>query len=198
MPLRRFVFLLAPLALAAAGCSSISGAPAEDAGHTDAGAPSDAQAEAAVPQDAATEATGTTDSTPACNTLTNAAPSVTIDQVAMDPPAPEGGTIADGTYWMTSVAIYTGADGPTGATGAAQTTIAITGATIQVVSAGEPATRTVTLATSGASYTSTDTCPDTTIVQGGYTATASTLVIELPGGTDDAGARTVVETFTKQ
>ena len=55
-----------------------------------------------------------------------------------------------------------------------------------------------TLATSGTSFTSTDTCPDTTVIQGSYTATATTLVIQLPGGTDDAGARTVVETFTMQ
>ena len=70
--------------------------------------------------------------------------------------------------------------------------------TLQVVSAGQPPTRTVSLATSGASFTATDTCRDSRVIEGRYSATASTLVIVLNGGTDDAGGRTVVETFEKQ
>jgi hypothetical protein len=162
-------------------CSSSSSPASEDAGH-----------DASVDDD-----TGT-DGAAACNTLTNSAPMLTIDTVAQNPPTPQGGTIASGTYTMTAVAIYTGPSGPSGQNGMTQTTIQITGDTIQVVSDADPATRTVKLATSGTSFTSTDTCPDTTVSQGFYTATTSSLVIQLPGGTDDAGARTLVETFTLQ
>ena len=43
-----------------------------------------------------------------------------------------------------------------------------------------------------------DTCPDTDTRPGTYTATPTTFTVQLDGGTDDAGARTLVETFTKQ
>ena len=56
----------------------------------------------------------------------------------------------------------------------------------------------MTLTTADASFTSVDTCPDSQMSQGAYTATTTTLTIFLPGGTDDAGPRTVVETLTKQ
>jgi hypothetical protein len=169
-------------------CSSSSSSASEDAGHPDAPVTSDGGAR---------PDTGT-DAEVACNTLANSASVVPVDQIAQDPPTPQGGTIASGTYTMTAVAIYTGAGGPTGQTGTSQTTIQITGDTIQVVSASDPATRTVTIAPSGTSFTATDTCPDTTASQGSYTATASSFVIQLPAGTDDAGARTLVETFALQ
>jgi hypothetical protein len=106
--------------------------------------------------------------------------------------------MADGTYRMTDATIYTGLQGPTGATSMAQTTIQITGSTIQVVTNGSPETRTETLLESGTQFTATDSCPDTSVLQGAYTATATSLVVLLPAGTDDAGARTLAETFTKQ
>jgi hypothetical protein len=150
----------------------------------------------AAPADAAAETGG--EAASACNALADVAPVVTVTQVASDPPVPLGGTIADGMYAMTDVTIYTGPHGRAGSTGNAQTTIQVTGSTIQVASSGTPSTRTVALATSGTAFTSTDTCPDTQVMQGTYTATATTLLIFLPGGTDDAGARTVAETFTRQ
>ncbi len=134
----------------------------------------------------------------ACNTLLNSAPSITVEQVASDPPAPLGGTPADGTYVLSAAVIYTGSAGPAGPSGTSQTTLQITGSTIQVVSTGDPPTRTVTFSTSGTSLDSVDTCPDTDTRPGSYTATPTTLIVELDGGTDDAGARTLVETFTKQ
>ncbi len=174
-----------------AACSSTSGSSLEDggAGGRDALSASDS------PVDAPAEATA--DAAAFCNTVVNSAPVVTVMQVAADPPALNGGSIADGTYEMTAVAIYTGADGPTGASGTAQTTVVVSGATLQVVSAGEPPTRTVTLATNGTAFTATDTCPDSTVSNGTFSANATSFSIVLPGGTDDAGARTVVETFTK-
>jgi hypothetical protein len=101
-------------------------------------------------------------------------------------------------YFMTDLSIYTGPNGPTGPSGSTKTTIQVSAGTIQVASTGTPATRTVTLATSGTSFTATDTCPDSQVSHGSYSATATTLLIFLDGGTEDAGTRTVVETFTKQ
>jgi hypothetical protein len=123
---------------------------------------------------------------------------VSVEQVASDPPAAQGGTIEDGTYWMTAATVYTGPGGPTGETGTMQTTILVSGGTIQVVTTRGPATRTVSITTSGTYFTVTDSCPDTAVVQGSFTASGSTLTIELPAGTDDAGARTLVETFAKR
>lgn len=82
--------------------------------------------------------------------------------------------------------------------GTAQTTIEISGSIVQVVSGGTPPTRTTTLATTGTTFTSTDTCPDAVVSNGSFTATATTFAIFLDDGADDAGARTVVETFTKE
>jgi hypothetical protein len=188
--------------LGAAGCSSNPSDTSGDAGHADSALASEAStghdtgvdspAETAM-EDAEMEAAVV------CTTLANSAAAVPVQTIAADPPTPEGGTIVDGTYVMTETAIYTGPDGPSGTNGTSQTTIQVTGTTIQIVSAGDPPTRTITLATSGTSFTSTDTCPDTSaVIQGSYTATATTFVVQFPGGTDDAGARTVVESFEKQ
>lgn len=114
------------------------------------------------------------------------------------PPAPQGGPIADGTYWQTSLQIYTGPNGPAGKSGTSQSTALIQGETVQIVSAGQPTRRTVTLMAADGGFTSVDTCPDSQTSVGGYTATPTTLTIFLDGGTDDAGPRTVVETLTKQ
>lgn len=77
-------------------------------------------------------------------------------------------------------------------------TAQIQGETVQIVSDGQPARRTVTLMASDAGFTSVDTCPAPQGSEGQYTATPTTLTIFLAGGTDDAGPRTVVETLTKQ
>lgn len=188
--------------LVAGGCSSSSG----NGAGTDAGG--EASAEAASGQEASTGDAGSgeaqaAEAAAACNTLANGASSISVQQVAQNPPSAGGGPIVDGTYFLTDATIYTGPGGPTGPGGTTQTTIQITGSTVQVVVAdGQPPSRTTTLATSGVSFTSTDTCPDTAVQSGSYTATttstSTTFVVILDGGTDDAGARTLVETFTKQ
>jgi hypothetical protein len=182
--------LFSTLLLIIPGCSSSSPDPSSE---TDAG--NDAASDAHSLPDTNEAAV---DAPTVCNSLPNTASSVSIEQLASEPPAPQGGTIVDGTYALTAAVIYTGSGGPTGPSGTTQTTLQISGATIQVVSDGEPATRTVTFTTSGTSIQSVDTCPDTDTRPGTYTATPTTLVVELDGGTDDAGARTLVETFTKQ
>jgi hypothetical protein len=175
-----------------AACGS-SSAPATA---TDASSAGDGAGEPSA-DDAAADS-GESDAGPPCNTIANAAPVVSVTQVAADPPGPQGGTIVDGTYWGTSVTIYTGPNGPTGATGTSQMTALVQGSTVQLVTSGQPARRTIALTTADAGFTSVDTCPASQTSQGGYTATPTTLTFFLPGGTDDAGARTVVDTLTKQ
>ena len=192
MNLRPLVFL--SLLLLAPACSSRSPG---DGAHADAGP--DGASDARSPEEAGDAAgDAAIDAPTACNTLANSAAPIPVVEVAADPPAPEGGTVVDGTYALTGAVIYTGSAGPTGTSGTTQTTLEITGSTIQVVSTGDPTTRTVTFTTSGTSLASVDTCPDTDSHPGTYTATPTTFVVELDGGTDDAGARTLVETFTKQ
>jgi hypothetical protein len=180
-------------------CSSAPdvSAPA-DAAASDASSPTDAASRIDA-SDASPPAADAPDDAPlTCNALVNSAPTITVEQVASDPPSPQGGTVADGTYAMTAAVIYTGAAGPSGPSGTAQTTLQISGSTIQVANAGQPATRTVTFTISGTGIDSVDTCPDTDERPATYTATPTSLVVELAAGTDDAGARTLVETFTKQ
>jgi hypothetical protein len=193
------------LTLFLAGCGS-SSSPATASGpdaSSDASAAMEGSApDTSTPEDGATVDATTSDSAsdggPPCNAIANTAPVVPITQIAAAPPTPQGGAIADGTYWETSLDIYTGTAGPAGMTGTSQTTALIQGTTVQLVSDGQPTRRTVVLTTADAGFTSVDTCPDSQMSQGGYTATSTTLTIFLPGGTDDAGARTVVETLTKQ
>jgi len=194
-------FFALSAALLAAACSSSS---SNDGG--DSGAPADASADASG--DASTDASSTdagadgapADGAQACNALANIAPMVAISYVASAPPAAQGGTIADGTYTMTAATIYTGVGGPSGPAGDGQVTIQITGSTIQVVTSGAaPNHLTTTLMTSNTSFTRTDTCPDTMMQSGSYTATPTTFTVILPAGTfPDGGAKTLVEVFTKQ
>jgi hypothetical protein len=184
-----------------AGCTSgpVPTTPAEaDASSSDSGIPTEASAsDGVMPEESASDAAGDDSGAP-CNTIANDAPVVNVTQVAADPPVPQGGTVMDGTYWQTSLAIYTGPSGPTGTSGTSQMTAEIQGEIVQIVSADQPARRTVTLMTSDAGFTSIDTCPTPQSAEGYFTATPTTLMIFLAGGTDDAGARTVVETLTKQ
>ncbi len=195
--MRPHPFLFALLA----GCSNSSSTPSAKDASADSSLAADSASveDGAILEDAAmTDGSTSDDAGPPCNSVANDAPVVDIVQIAADPPAPQGGTIVDGTYWQTAVSIYTGPRGPAGGTGTSQMTALIQGETVQLVNTGQPERRTVTLTTSDASFTSLDTCPDSQTEQGGYTATTTALTIFLPGGTDDAGPRTVVETLTKQ
>jgi hypothetical protein len=180
----RWLLLSSLVALTPAACSS-SSVEASDAGRSDAPPGIDAAPESSAP-----------DAGSICNDLANDAPTITVEEVASDPPAQQGGTIGDGTYFLTAAVIYTGSDGPSGATGTAQTTLEISGSTVQQANSGSSTT--YTLATSGSNLTATQMCPTADVRQATYTATAATLVVEVPAGTDEAGAKTLVETFAKQ
>jgi hypothetical protein len=196
--MRSTFLLILGAVFVAAGCSSSSGDDTSADSGSDAAdsAPLDSAAADSSPADSSTR--DASDGGGACNAVANIAQTIMIQQVASDPPAARGGTFVDGTYAMTDVTIYTGAQGPTGASGTAQTTLEVSGTTFQVVTSGDPATRTVSAVISGSSITATDTCPDSTVFNETFTATATSFVVYLDGGTDDAGARTVAETFTKQ
>jgi hypothetical protein len=155
-----------------AGCSSSSASmtPPEPDGSSDASIPTDASpdrsipteastVDAAMPGDAVSDDAGADAGAP-CNAIANEAPVVDVIQIAAAPPAPQGGIIVDGTYWQTALAIYTGPSGPAGRSGTSQMTAQIRDQTVQIVSAGQPERRTVTLMTSDAGFTSVDTCPD--------------------------------------
>ena len=69
-----------------------------------------------------------------CNSLANMGPVVQEMYVASDPVTGDGGTIVDGTYVLTAVALYTGPDGGSGSSGATlQDTLAINGTTYERV-----------------------------------------------------------------
>jgi hypothetical protein len=114
-----------------------------------------------------------------------------------------GGTIASGTYFLTSDQVF-GADGGTGNTGnTVQETVVISGNTAQVVmnSNGRCQRQTFTLSTTSNNLTATGTCGSTPSSDGGvasvmgrYEVTMTTFSVALPNG----GAGTEILTFTKQ
>ncbi len=53
-----------------------------------------------------------------CNQLQNCAPKVLVQDVAMSPPSPSGGTLVEGTYVLTDFTVYTETGGMMGMTGA--------------------------------------------------------------------------------
>ena len=141
----------------------------------------------------------TADAAGPCNALTNAAPVVTLSEIAGEPPRAQGGTIADGSYVMQPAAYYTGQGGASGpGPTTSQVTIEVSGDTVQVVSSsgGTTSHLTVTIGTEGPSLTYADVCPEAATLHGSYTATATTLTVMLPVGSD-GGTTTLVEDFVK-
>jgi hypothetical protein len=199
--------LVACAALVAAACSSSSSnsaggdgggsdAASNDSGMTDTGTSSDAPlAQDTSPVDAS-------DGAAACNAITDVGQMLTVMYVASAPPTPLGGAVVDGTYALTDATIYTGVGGPTGVVTTTRSTVQITGVTTQIVTddASGEHRATAMLVTSGTTLTATDTCPDSVVHQGSFTATATTIVAILPAGTlpDGGGPKTLVETYVKQ
>jgi len=142
-------------------------------------------------------ADGASDATTACNTLVDTAPTVTTEDVASPPPVLTGGTIADGTYFLTALTVYTGDGGAAGASNGNSTTIEVDGTTIQLAMVGN-STATEMVTTSGSSFTDMRTCPAPATREGTYSATATTLTVQFQNGTADGGVNTIQETFTLQ
>jgi hypothetical protein len=137
------------------------------------------------------------DGTVVCNTFANAAPAITSQAVAEAAPALTGGTIANGTYFLTALTEYRGDAGMAATGGLQNTTIEVSGTTIQVNSSGTTSTETVV--TSGTNlFTDTRTCPGPATRDGTYTATPTMLIVQFDDGTADGGTSIVQETFTLQ
>jgi hypothetical protein len=146
-----------------------------------------------------------------CNTVTNSAPAIlsTVSDAAA-PPAATGGTIASGTYFLTSATAF----GPTaagcgGISVRGTTIVAATNTTsgaldgIITYTLG-PLAQTMTVhanyTTSGTSLSLVATCPTndggTEVTQ--YSATTTTITVYQPAPPPVATCGTVLEVFTKQ
>jgi hypothetical protein len=134
----------------------------------------------------------------ACNTLTNDGQALVETQSASAPPAPTGGTIADGHYVLTGYTLYTGAGGTTGPlthTLRCTVTISNSGTTLVVVMSGDgnPDEHTVwTQKTNGTALTHAQSCPNTgQIDPATYTATPSELTWYFASGSSQTEAWTL-------
>ncbi len=120
-----------------------------------------------------------------CNSVVNSAPVVGEFQATANPPVPLGGTIVDGTYYLSESISYTGPNGASGPTGMTiQDTLVITNAasgiaTVEEVTSSNaaPDERTsFTFTPVGTMATAAVTCPTPDSLSFGYTATATTFM----------------------
>ncbi len=136
-----------------------------------------------------------------CNDLSNTAPVVEEEQQPTDPPQPDGGTLVDGTYFLTAVTVYTGDGGASGPDGrmTQQTSTSASGTGQSVTTEGGCTSHSSSALTfDGNMIALTGTCPACTpppcgSVALGYTATPSTFILF-------AGSppRVTVQTYTLQ
>ncbi len=136
-----------------------------------------------------------------CNNLGNSAPSVAQQYAAGQAPAPSGGTIPDGTYFVTASSVYIGDAGLTGPTGAMlKQTELVTGGAFKLVSFEGPVIGAVTqngtyTVNADASVVATTTCPAPDQRQLGFDSDGGTLTIYTGGA--DAGP-SISLTLTRQ
>lgn len=100
-----------------------------DASNLD-GSSSDAQqdgARDATPRDARSDADAG-----ACTTLVNNAPAITPTVVAGNPPPALGGVLVDGTYFLTAATFYVASPSDAGASSMMQSTLKLTGGTLEL------------------------------------------------------------------
>jgi hypothetical protein len=154
----------------------------------------DAATEASVEDDASSkpdtgnpspDGGGKRDAVPeVCTTLTNGGQEITANGIAEAPPTLKGGTIADGTYFLTAIDAYTGPGGQTGRAGLKlQSTLRITGATLErMAKTGESELGTKeSIATSGTSLELTVLCSPAQRVDDGkynYEATPTSIAMQ--------------------
>ncbi len=112
-----------------------------------------------------------------CNTVVNSSPfTVDITQTTVTPPTPQGGSIANGTYYLETINDYGSISG-TLAFGA-RVTVALQGTDFEfVLDLSNVTSRgSETLTTNGTNYNASESCPTvTTVGSGTYTATPSEL-----------------------
>lgn len=132
----------------------------------------------------------------ACNNLSLAgAPVVHVGYVQSGAPAFAGGAIADGTYFITSGAFYSGAGGMTGAYGDFQGVYRFAGTTLDLLVSSPKglASETATIAASGNTLRLTPTCGATGASQELYSVSGSNLSLGMITGSLGADL-----TLTKQ
>jgi hypothetical protein len=192
-------WLAAALVLFLVACGDDAGGPDGGVGAGDASADADPAAPDADPTrpDAGPLQP---DASAVCNQLDNPAAAVERTFVAQAPPAPQGGTILDGTYHRTGHLIYTGSGGQTGGSGQSfRETAVIGGGTydhvLEAVGASVELRQTHDLATSGTEITLTRTCGTLTIPLTGYTVTDGGQTLILYG---DEQAGPFALTLTRQ
>ncbi len=110
-----------------------------------------------------------------CNGLANDAPAVDSTAKSGTAPTPQGGTVVDGTYFLTTLNEY-GSGGPTAL--GRRSTMVIQGSDMQHVTdeqgiATDRGSNTFT--TSATTFTTNATCPTDATATSSYTATATTL-----------------------
>ena len=185
--MKRLAFFVCAVSFAA--CSSTtttsttpSSAPSSDAGE-----------DAVAPDDAGSTVDAAPEASDECQPPDNTAPAIDVTSVAEDPPAMTGGTIADGTYYLTSFVVYTGPDGGTVPAGSSlKATLVIAAGRAQFVdNASGPSAW--TLLASGTNLTIRHTCPKKYDRQVQYTATPTTFAYAF-----EENGYPLVETFTKQ
>jgi hypothetical protein len=145
-----------------------------------------------------TAGTGAGGTTAPCNTLQNLAPGVSQIQVNTRP-SPAGGTLVDGTYYLTSQQLYTGTGGNTGPSGTTtKMVLAVSNAaagmatvtSVLSVNGSADYRQTWMVTTSGSKWALQVTCPQSERGTWDYTATGTSLVIfETSGG---------INTYTRQ
>lgn len=171
---RALSILVVASLVAASACSSgtISGGPLGDGG-VDGPTP--------APEGGASEG-GAADSAPAedagsnCTNQENSAPAITSNANPNPLPTPQGGTVVDGTYYLTSETAY----GSTTNGGTKhQETLVISKGTMAIVKIGltNPIDRaTWTFTTSGTNLTRTRTCPSAKTETLGYDAAPASFI----------------------
>lgn len=175
--------LLVVTALLSFGAVSCGGSPSVP---PDGGAVSDGGAQSCDPQPDGGQ----------CNALSlGAAPTVVVTRVAAAVPTFTGGTIANGLYYLTSLAIHTGPGGATGpTTGTQKSALQISGGSslqlVQSVNGCPSRSLNATVTTSGTSMILNATCPALGSASSPFTATSTTLLLYAEGDG--------VATFTRQ
>jgi hypothetical protein len=131
-----------------------------------------------------------------CEDLTDLGPPAAVQAIADDPPNPAGGTIADGTYFVTEWTVFTGKTGFASGLGTARAVIRITNNGTRIAAHGDDSTGTVhaRVTTSGSDLALTYTCNTGGDAPAHYTATANTFTVFYP----PKDGSTVVTTFTRQ
>jgi len=127
-----------------------------------------------------------------CNDLTNIGLDVPIVSEAREAPVATGGTFVDGTYVLTRASVYTGPEGASGPTGRSmRMTIRKDGPRYDSVFDGVPRRAEVTL--SGTDLVTKTTCPSSSTMTVGYSATPTSVMVRFPDG-----ANTRVYVYAKQ